>query len=69
MIKLFLNSKNDYISLDSQKVKKFIQYHRFNFNNLCFLPYEKNDVSYSTKNSEFDKIDGRRFLDGIRTIN
>ena len=69
MIQLFLNSKNDYINLDPQKIKKFIQYHRFNFDNLSFLPHEKNDVLYATQDSSFDKMDGRRFLNGIKMIN
>lgn len=69
VIKLFHSGTNDYISIDKHAIDSFIEFHNFNFKNLAPLPYEKNDVSYATQDSVFDKMDGRRFLDGVKSIN
>jgi len=69
VIKLFQSGSNDYVTIDKNVIDSFIEFHKFNFKNLAPLPYEKNDVSYATQDSVFDKMDGRRFLDGVKSIN
>ena len=69
IIKLFTSGTNDYIKIDNHAINSFIEFHNFNFKNLAPLTYEKNDVSYATQDSVFDKMDGRRFLDGVKSIN
>jgi len=69
VIKLFSSGFNDYIRVDKYIIDSFIEFHNFDFKNLAPLPYEKNDVNYATQDSIFDKMDGRRFLDGVKSIN
>jgi len=69
VVKLFKNNKNKYIEVIDNSIPRFSEYHNFDFSSLKYLPYEKNDVIYSTQDSKFDKIDGRRFLDGVKTVN
>lgn len=69
VIKLFKNNKNKYIEVLDNSILRFSEYHNFDFSSLKYLPYEKNDVTYSIQDSKFDKIDGRRFLDGVKTVN
>jgi hypothetical protein len=69
VIELFQNNKNKYIEINSQQILRFSQYHNFDFSSLKYLPYPKNDVAYSTQDSRFDKMDGRRFLDGVKRLN
>lgn len=69
VIDLFKNGNNKYYNIDINKIKHFCIFHGFRFDLLSYLPYPKNDVSYSTQDSKFDKIGGRRFLDNIKQIN
>lgn len=69
VIRLFADGSNNYTVVSKDSIQSFINFHQFDFKKLSPLPYEKNDVSYSTQDSIFDKMDGRRFLDGVKSIN
>lgn len=70
LLELLKSGKNKFATMSNRQisVKDFWEYHNFNIDNIHYLPFTKNDVSYEPNNLNFNKVDARRFIDRTRVI-
>lgn len=69
VIELFKTGTNKFGQIQYEIINNFNKFHNFNFSSLNKLPYPKDDVIYNMRSSRFDRIDGRRFIESIKTVN
>jgi hypothetical protein len=68
-IRLFKENKNNIVgAINPEIVQSFNKFHNFAFDNLKYLPFSTNDVAYSTNDSQYDKMNGIRFIKQIRKV-
>jgi len=69
VIDLFKKGYNNFVSsIDLKIIQNFNNFHNFDFSNLCYLPFSTNDVNYKITDSEYDKMDGSRFIKKIQRM-
>lgn len=69
VIKIFKDGKNTIIeNIDKNNIKRFCDFHNFDFSNLQYLPFNTNDVLYKITDSSYDKIDGSRFIKQLKKV-
>ena len=61
------------INLDDYKISRdavndFLSFHSINPENLKYLPYQTNDVSYDPYNLQMHDVDARRFVAGTKAV-
>lgn len=68
-LQLFKKGYSDFTpTVDLKTIANFNNFHNFNFSNLSYLPFSTNDVEYKTRDSEYDKMDGSRFIKNIKKV-
>jgi hypothetical protein len=49
-------------------VEDFLKFHKIDISKLYRLPFPKNDAEYDPEDLEYGKVDGRRFVAGLKAI-